>query len=145
MSQVLDFKSSSKASQLPVAKMANLLLCQAIEADADYIVFELDLEAHREIIAERENIADTHLADMKKFPTAFRITLKIGETEKKLSPANGYLFELVMRVLLNAVEIPYWKKDEISAELETVNPSSKWVIESKDLTQQIQLRRIRAA
>ncbi|MGB7748918.1 MAG: hypothetical protein WBN75_16700 [Verrucomicrobiia bacterium] len=141
MSQILDFKCSA---QLPVAKMAKLVLWQAIEGEADHIIFELDLQAHKEIKAEREDITKAPLVDIKKFPKAFQITLKSGETEKKLSLANGYLFEPVMRVLFGAAEIPYWKKGEDSAELETANPSSKWMIESKDLTQRIQLQRIRA-
>jgi hypothetical protein len=144
MSRILDFKSSSEESQIPVVKMAKLLLLQAINADADFVVFELDLEAHRKIKAEREDMAKINLQNKERFPTAFQITLKSGEKEKKLAPATDYLFEPVTRVFLNAAEIPYWTKGETSAELETCNSSSSWGIESKDLTQRIQLRRIRA-
>jgi hypothetical protein len=143
MSSREPFDFQRGADRLPVAKFASLILQQAIADNADCIIFELDLEAHKEIKAEKEE-AKVLLHDMKKFPTAFQIIFKFGEKDGKLAPANGYLFEPVTRVLLNAAEIPYWTKDEVSAELETSNPSTKWIIESKDLTQRIQLQRIRA-
>jgi hypothetical protein len=144
MSEILDLKSSSEHCQTPVVKMAKLLLTQAISADADFVLLELDWEAHKKIKAERENKAKISHQNTERFPLAFQITLKSGEKERKLAPATGYLFEPVTRVLLNAAEIPYWTNGETSVELETCNPSSRWKIESKDLTQQIHLRRIRA-
>jgi hypothetical protein len=145
MAQAFDLTTSRDDNQLPVAKMAKLLVRQAVEANADCVIFELELEAHKKITAEKAEPNKDPQAGAERFPGAFQIFLKIKEVEKQLPPAGGYLFEPVTRILLNAVEIPYWTKDEVSAKLETSNPSSKWIIESKNLTQRIQLRRIRAA
>jgi hypothetical protein len=58
--------------------------------------------------------------------------------------ASGELFGNVTRILLLAAGIPVWTKGEISAPLETINPASRWMLESKDLTRRVELRQIRA-
>jgi hypothetical protein len=135
----------SETSTQPVPRFVVLILKKAIQDEADHVVFELDLDLHKKVkVKEEKMMAEGRIPDSDELPKAFQITFKIGGKEQKLSPSPGGLFEPVVRILLNAAGIPYWTQGETSAELETVNPYSKWVIESKDLTQRIQLRRIRA-
>jgi hypothetical protein len=102
------------------------------------------LELHSKAEAEQDKMQSQGNFSQYEFPEVFHITLKKDGTESKMPSAPSNLFDPIARVLLNAVEVPYWKKDEISAELETSNPQSKWKIESKDSTRKIQLQRIRA-
>ena len=103
---------------LPTKKFTELILERAIEDKADKIIFELAQD--------------------------FQITRLTGAKESKSAPASANLYEVTIRILLTATEIQYWTKGEVSAPLETVNPISKWMLESKDLTKRVELRRIRA-
>ncbi len=144
MGQAIDFKGGSGVIEdLPVVRFAKLILWQAIQDKADQVIFELEPEAHKAIQAEKELLTAARIFDSTRFPSAFRITYKIGDVGNELTPTKAVLFEPAMRVLLNAAEIPFWKKGDISAELVTANPDSKWLLESKDLTRRIELRRIR--
>jgi len=144
MSQILDLKCSPNDGQIPTVILTKLMLRDAVNKEADYLIFELDLQLHTKAEAEHDKMRKNGDYSNYEFPEVFHITFKKDGNESKKPSAPSNLFDLIVRVLLNVVEVPYWKKGEISAELETGNPSSKWIIESKDLTQRIQLRRIRA-
>ena len=126
----------------------------AVFQNADAITFELDKELHLKVREEMKSLkqlldngaqtVDRYFFELNKLPKAFGISFRIGEVQDPLPSANGELFGNVIRILLLAAGIPYWTKDEISAQIETINPASKWLIESKDLSCRVQLRRIRA-
>jgi hypothetical protein len=143
----------SDPAETPLINFVSLILAQAILDKVDTIIFELDQQLHAKAETEFEKMlseAGTKVtaADFMKAseikPKAFAITFKTGEKKYDLAPAPGALFTPTVNVVLNAAAIPYWKKGEVSGEFETEKPSSKWRIESKDLTQRIQLRRIHA-
>jgi hypothetical protein len=57
--------------------------------------------------------------------------------------AYGDLFEDIVRILQVAAKVSPKTSGEVSGVIETIKPVSKWMLESKDLTRQIQLKRIR--
>jgi hypothetical protein len=111
------FNPKSGADTIPTKRFANLILEQAIWGKADKIVLNLGEE--------------------------FEITAVIGDKEDKFAPATAKLYEVTIRLLLAATEIQYWAKGEISTPFETINPISKWMLASKDLSHRVELKRIR--
>src|ERR1700685_4494211 len=80
-----------------------------------------------------------------QLPNALKLTYIVNGVEEAMTPIRGCLFEDITEILLVAAGVPPKAKGEASGVIETIKPVSKWILESKDLTQQIQLRRIRAA
>jgi len=113
------FKLTTGADTVPTKKFVELILGQAIWNKTDKLIFRLGEQ--------------------------FEITAVIGEREEKFAPAPSSLYEPIIRVLLAASEIQYWTKGEVSAPFETVNPVSRWTLESKDLSRSLVLRRVRSA
>jgi hypothetical protein len=129
----------------PVPKCVALILTSAVQDNADIVILDLDVELHKKVEPDWERLMrEGRFENAEKLPHAFRIRFMMGEKKQELPPAPGSLFEPAVRILLNFAEIPYWKKKDISGELETINPYSKWAVESQDLAQKVQLRRIRA-
>jgi hypothetical protein len=119
----------------------------------DSIIFELDLELHAKEEAERVKQLEVLSAatkieqpasSLKTSTPAFTIKQMTGDKEYQFVPPPSHLFDPVVRVLLAAAEIPYWVKGRVSGELGTVNPDSRWQLESEDVTRRIHLKRIRA-
>ena len=138
----------------PTIKMTLQIIKDAIILKADAILLELDTELHLKVHEELESLrqllenksltVDQFFFKIGRLPNAFGVTYTINGVQHQCPSASGELFGSVINILLIAVGIPYWTKDEISTPLETINPASKWMLESKDLTQRIQLQRIRA-
>jgi len=154
----LNLKTDSATA--PTIRLTLQLIKDAIKLKAEAIQLELDVELHLKVHEEMQKLNKEMMAAVKiknkskavdemifklcQLPNAFGVTYTINGVENQMTPANGELFGNVIRILLLAAGIPVWTKGEISAPLETINPASKWMLESKDLTQRIQLRRIRA-
>jgi hypothetical protein len=154
----LNLKTDSATA--PTIRLTLQLIKDAIKLKAEAIQLELDVELHLKVHEEMQKLnkemmtavkiknkskaVDEMIFKLCQLPNAFGVTYTINGVENQMTPANGELFGNVIRILLLAAGIPVWTKGEISAPLETINPASKWMLESKDLTQRIQLRRIRA-
>jgi hypothetical protein len=145
----LNLKTDSATA--PIIRLTLQLIKDAIKLKAEAIRLELDMELHLKVHEEMKVInlnksqtADELIFKITRLPNAFGITYTINGVQTPMPSANGELFGNVTRILLLAAGIPIWTKGEISAPLETIDPASKWMLESKDLTQRIQLRRIRA-
>ena len=81
--------------------------------------------------------------EIGKLPTALGVIYVINGVQEATPSAHGDLFEDIIRILEDAAGISPKTKGEISGIIETINPISRWMLESKDLTQQIHLKRIR--
>ena len=149
----LDLKPD--ATTEPMIRLALQIIKDAVVLNADEILLELDVDLHLKVHQEMESLmqlfykkklltADEFFFKMDRLPNAFQISHSTNGIRDQKPSANGELFGNVTRILLLATEVPPWTKGEISAPLETINPVSKWMFESKDLTRQVQLRRIRA-
>jgi hypothetical protein len=150
----LDLKPDSAPA--PMIHLTHQLIKDAIKLKAEAIRLELDMELHLKVHAEMvkmheemmshvkntPQIIDEHFSKLGRLPNAFGVIYTINGVENQMTPVNGELFGNVIRILLLAVGIPVWTKGEISAPLETINPASKWMLESKDLTRRVELRRI---
>jgi hypothetical protein len=79
-----------------------------------------------------------------KLPNACEVIYIIGEKREQMAPLSGELFGNILNILLLASGVPPWTKGETSAPLETIQPTSKWMLESNDVTRRIHLQRIRA-
>jgi hypothetical protein len=142
----------------PMIRLTHQLIKDAIKLKAEAIRLELDMELHLKVqeemqklhektmavVEKRSEAVDEMLFKIGRLPNAFGVTYTINGVENQMTPANGELFGNVIRILLLAVGIPVWTKGEISAPLETINPASNWMLESKDLSRRVELRRIRA-
>ena len=82
--------------------------------------------------------------ELAQLPMALKVTYLIDGVQQTMPSFHGELFADVIRILQVAAGVSPKTSGEISAIIETVKPASKWMLESKDLTQRIQLRRIRA-
>jgi hypothetical protein len=154
MALILNRESNPTKSDLadaPLVKFVSLILARAIWDKVDLVIFELDQQLHAKGEIEHEQLLskagakitlDDFMKAFEMIPKAFAITFKTGENKHKLAPAAGSLFDPAVRIILNAGEIPYWRKGEISGEFETEKPASKWRIESKDLTRSLELKRV---
>jgi hypothetical protein len=134
----------------PTISLTLQLIKEAIKLKAEAIRLELDMELHLKVHEEMKAInqdksqtVDELFFKISRLPKAFGVTFTINGVQNQMPSASGELFGNVTRILLLAVGIPVWTKGEISAQLETINPASKWILESKDLTRRIELRRIR--
>ena len=137
----------------PANGLVAQLLIQAIRDKADVVTFKLDRDLHlktkdawESVMATMKlpNDPDDFISLLNSQPKAFQIIFRIGDKKQNQTPIHGNLFEPTVRILLLAVEVPYWIKGDVSAGFETVNPVSKWLLESKDLTRQVELRRVRS-
>jgi hypothetical protein len=143
------------STENPTVKLTLTIIRNAIILKADAILLELDTELHLKVHEELESLRrllenksltfEEFIFKSDKLPNAFRVTHIINGVQDPVPSITGELFGSVINILLNAVGIPYWTKGEISTPLETINPPSKWMIESKDLTQRVELNRIRAS
>jgi hypothetical protein len=79
-----------------------------------------------------------------QLPNAMKLTYNVNGVEEAMTPIRGCLFEDITEILLVAAGVPPKANGEVSGAIETIKPASKWMLESKDLTRRIQLRRIRA-
>ena len=164
----LDFKEAAE----PIIRLTLTIIKDAIRLKADAILLELDLETHltthksRGLIIEKykrpsffeaifkkrfkdfyrfgESTVEKMFFELGRLPNALKVTFIIRGVEKNMPSANGGLFEDITQVLLVAAGVPAKTNGEVSAVIETVKPVSKWRLESKDLTRQIHLCRIRA-
>jgi hypothetical protein len=137
----------------PMIRLTLKIVEDAIRLNADVILLELDMELHmkarEELIALKQSLQeksitkDQYFFKFGRLPDAGEVIYVIGGKRKQMPPFHGELFECVVRILLQACGMAPWTKGEISGPLETVNPASKWILESKDLTRRIELRRIR--
>ncbi len=80
--------------------------------------------------------------EMDKLPTALRVIYIVNGVQNTMSSASGNLFEDIVQILQIAAGISPKAKGEVSSVIETIKPISKWTLESRDLTKQIQLKRI---
>ena len=137
----IDLKSGEETQ--PIPKFVELIIALALDDKADSITFEFDPALWDKIKAEEAKMTSEGIdLDEIKFPDVFIITFKVGNEKRKLEPPPGSLFNPVVRIILNAAAIPYWTKGEVSGELVTVNPDSKWRLESNDLTKRFELQKI---
>ena len=156
----------------PINKMALCIIRDAIKLGVDGILLELDLELHSKFKKESEPIRKKYrrpsfyeaifkrrfkdyfcfgkptiekmFFELGQLPNALKVTYIINGVEENMPSTNGGLFEDVTQILLVAAGVPPKTSGEISGVIETIKPTSKWRLESKDLTQRIQLQRIRA-
>ncbi|MDD5140568.1 MAG: hypothetical protein PHY43_09960 [Verrucomicrobiales bacterium] len=82
--------------------------------------------------------------ELGQLPNALKLTYIINGVEKTMLPIRGCLFEDISQILSVAAGVTPKTSGEVSGVIETIKPVSKWMLESKDLTRQVQLRRIRA-
>ena len=82
--------------------------------------------------------------EIDKLPTALRVIYIVNGVQETMPSVYGDLFEDIVRILQTIAGISPKTKGEVSGVIETIKPISKWMLESKDLTQRIQLQRIRA-
>jgi hypothetical protein len=82
--------------------------------------------------------------EISKLPTGLRVIFIVNGVQETMPSTCGELYEDIIRILQVAAGISPKTKGEVSGVIETIKPISKWMFESKDLTQRIQLRRIRA-
>jgi hypothetical protein len=83
--------------------------------------------------------------EMGKIPRALKVIFVIKGIREVTPSVSSFLFEDMIHILQDAAGIPRKLQGEISGFIETVKPISKWLIESKDLTQYIHLKCIRNA
>ena len=83
--------------------------------------------------------------EIGKLPTTLRLIYIVNGVQEIMPSVHGGLFEDIVRILQVAAKISPKTTGEMSGVIETIKPVSKWMLESKDLTQQIQLKRIRNA
>jgi hypothetical protein len=88
---------------------------------------------------------DRMFFELDQLPNALKLTYIINGVEEAMRPISGWLFEDIIQILSVTAGIPPETNGEVSAVIETVKPTSKWKLESKDLTQRVELRRIRAS
>jgi hypothetical protein len=151
----LNLKSDSE--EAPIIRLAHQLVKDAVKLRADKIMLELDVElhakTHEELKRLNEEIAKSgktlqiggeFFFKLMHLPDAVRISYMTNGIPSQLPSMNGELFGNIVSILLQACGIAPWTKGNVSARLETVNPVSKWILESKDVTRELQLRRIRA-
>ena len=157
----------------PINKMALCIIRDAIKLGADGILLELDLELHSKFEKESKPIREKYrrpsfyesifkrrfkdyfcfgrpaiekmFFELGQLPNALKVTYIINGVEKNMPSANGGLLEDVTQILLAAAGVPPKTSGEISGVIETIKPTSKWKLESKDLTRRIALLKIRAA
>lgn len=156
----------------PINKLALCIIKDAMKLYADGILLELDLELHSQFEKESKPIREKYrrpnfyeaifkrrfkdyfcfgkptiekmFFELGQLPNALKVTYIINGVEENMPSANGGLFEDIIQILLVAAGVPPKTSGEVSAVIETIKPASKWRLESKDLTQRIELRRIRA-
>lgn len=80
--------------------------------------------------------------EIDKLPTALRVIYMVNGVQETMPSAYGDLFEEMVRILQVAAGISPKSEGEVSSVIETIKPISKWTLESRDLTKQIQLKRI---
>ena len=137
----------------PIIRLTLQIIGDAIKLKADAILLELDTELHREAHGalkvlrqaqqEKSITIDRFFFELARLPMACKLIYEIGGKQQEMAPLSGELFGNFINILLLATGIPPWTKGLISAPLETVKPTSKWMLESNDVTRRIQLRRIR--
>jgi hypothetical protein len=147
----LNLKNDSTTD--PTIKLTLSIIRSAVSLKADAILLELDTELHSKVHEELESLrqllenksltVEQFFFKADKLPNAFGVTYIINGVQDPAPSISGELFTSVINILLLAIGIPYWSKDKVSAQLETINPATKWMLESDDLTQRIQLRKIR--
>jgi len=80
--------------------------------------------------------------ELDQLPKALKVTYIINGVQEATPSVGGALFEDIIRILLTAAGVPPKANSEVSGAIETIKPVSKWMLESKDLTRRIELRRI---
>ena len=141
----------------PVIRLTHMLIKDALMLRAEEILLELDVELHAKTHEELKRLNEEMAKSGKTLqiggefffklmhlPNAVGVTYTINGIPNQRPSMNGELFGNIVSILLQACGIAPWTKGNISAPLETINPASKWILESKDLTRLVQLRRIRA-
>jgi hypothetical protein len=139
----------------PIIRLTLKIIENAIRRNADVILLELDMELHmktreelitlKQSLQEKSITKDQYFFKFGRLPDACKVIYVIEGKREQMPPIHGELFECVVRILLQACGMAPWTKGEISGPLETVNPASKWMLESKDLTHRVELRRIRTS
>jgi hypothetical protein len=170
MNDALDLDTSSPIE--PLNKLVLCIIKDAIKLGADGILLELDLELHAKVEKQSEVIREKYRSptfyeaifkgrfkdffcfgkptiekmffELDQLPNALKVAYIINGVEEATPSTRGSLFEDISRILLAAAGVPSKTSGEVSAIIETIKPISKWRIESKDLTREIQLQRIRA-
>jgi hypothetical protein len=142
------------AAEPPINRLTLQIIRDAIRLKADAILLELDLEihlqAHEEWKAFQQALQAKSLTKdqipfkLGRLPNSCEVTYIIGGKREQMRPLSGELFGNVVNILLLAMGIPPWTKGVISAPLETIKPTSKWIFESNNVTRQIHLQRIRS-
>ena len=148
----LDLKRD--ATTEPPTGLTLQIISNAVKLNAGAILLELDVEQHLKVQEEMKSLlqrvnnktltVEQLFFKTWKLPQALSITFLIAGEWSQMPSVNGELFGNITKILLIAAGIPPWTKADISTPLETINPVSKWTLESKDITRQLQLRRIRA-
>ena len=152
-------------------KLVLCIIKDAIKLGVDSILLEVDLELHlkvqkaSEVIHEKykhpsffEAIFKSRFKDYFSFgrttiekmffelgqlPQVLRIIYSINGVQEAMPSACGNMFVDIVRILQSSGGIAPNTNREVSATIETVKPVSQWNLESKDLTQKIELKRIR--
>lgn len=82
--------------------------------------------------------------ELDRLPDAVKVTYIINGVEETMTPIRGCLFEDIIQILSVAAGVEPKTSGEVSGVIETIKPVSKWMFESKDLTRQVQLNRVRS-
>jgi len=93
----------------------------------------------------RELSVNRMFFELGQLPKAIKFTHTKSGVDEIMLPIYGCLFEDIKKVLLIAAGVTPKTSGEASGAFETIKPVSKWRFESKDLTRQLQLKRIRKA
>jgi hypothetical protein len=138
----LNLKPDSEVA--PVIRLTHMLIKDALRLRAEEILLELDVELHAkthdELIKLNEEMAKTgktleiggeFFFKLTHLPKAVGVTYTINGIPNQQPRMNGELFGNIVSILLQACGIAPWTKSNISAQLETINPASKWIFESK--------------
>ncbi len=113
-----DLGYESAKNLAPVARLIRLILQQAVLDEAHQIEFWLEDESSE---------------------TGFQVAVRTGSGESRLAPSSGTLFSPCIVVLCNYAAVPYYTKGHVTGTIKTINPTSRWTLESDDLHQRILL------
>jgi len=95
-------------------------------------------------LSYRKLIVSRMFFELNQLSNALKVIHIINGIEQAMPSARGCLFEDITRTLLIAAGVPPKTTGKVSGMIETINPISKWRLESKDLTRRIELRKIQA-
>ncbi|HEV2695045.1 MAG TPA: hypothetical protein VG347_19275 [Verrucomicrobiae bacterium] len=148
-SKPLNLKAEPDAE--PMVRLALQLFIDAAALKADTILLELNMGLHLKEQEEIKAIFQNKLKSVAEFefkmsqlPKPFMVTYMINGIPDRQLPTSGEIFGNIVSIYLLHAGIPHWSKGEISTPLETINPISKWLLISDDVTRRVELKEIHA-